>query len=126
MKSFDFDAVVYDGAEYCVECCPVDVDSDDVSPIFADAEMDRSVVCDACGAEHDYMTILESDDDPGAEDDCDVCGGDGMGGGCYRCGKPCGECDGRGCRTCGDCPDCGGRGCGGSDGCENYEGTDDV
>lgn len=59
MKSFDYEAVTYDAAAYCVECLPegVDVDSEEVSPIFADAEVAAAVVCDACGAEHDYMNI---------------------------------------------------------------------
>ena len=41
MKSFDYEAVVYDGAVYCVDCCPVDVESEDVSPIFADQEWEK-------------------------------------------------------------------------------------
>lgn len=59
MKSYDYDAVVYDGEEFCVECLPdgVDVDSDDVSPIFADSEVDRYPVCRQCGAEHIYMNL---------------------------------------------------------------------
>jgi len=59
MKSFDFEAVAYDGAVYCVECCPVDVENEDVSPIFADQEWDYVPVCDVCGREHDYVTLLE-------------------------------------------------------------------
>lgn len=87
MKSFDFDAVVYDGAVYCVECLPqapdgyehqqVTVDSEEVSPIFADSEWDTAPVCDACGTVHDYMTILQSDedtdDDEPAEENCPEC-----------------------------------------------------
>src|SRR5262245_55360529 len=61
MNACDFDAVVYDGAEYCVGCLPdgVDVDSEEVSPIFASEEMDRYPVCDACGYEHDYVSLTE-------------------------------------------------------------------
>jgi len=59
MKSFDFEAVAYDGAVYCVECCPVDVENEDVSPIFADQEWDYVPVCDVCGREHDYVILLE-------------------------------------------------------------------
>jgi len=59
MKSFDFEAVVYDGAVYCVECCPVDVESEDVAPVFADQEWDYVPVCDVCGREHDYVILLE-------------------------------------------------------------------
>lgn len=59
MKSYDYEAVVYDGAEYCVECLPVgvSVDSEDVSPIFADMELDFAPVCANCGVEHDYMNL---------------------------------------------------------------------
>ena len=59
MKSYDYEAVVYDGAEYCAECLPegVSVNDEEVSPIFADAEVDRPVVCDACGTVHDYMNV---------------------------------------------------------------------
>lgn len=59
MKSYDYEAVTYDGAAYCVECLPEGVTSSDeeVSPIFADAEVDAAVVCDACGSIHDYMNV---------------------------------------------------------------------
>ncbi len=59
MKSFDFEAVVYAGAEYCVECLPegVPVNAAEVAPIFVDAEVDRPVVCDSCGTVHDYMNV---------------------------------------------------------------------
>ena len=59
MKAFEYEAVVYDGQEYCVECLPegVDVESDDVSPIFAHCEVDRPVVCCVCEAEHTYMDV---------------------------------------------------------------------
>jgi len=81
MKSYDFDAVIYDGEVYCVECLPqapkgyehqqVTIDSDEVSPIFADSEWDYAPVCGACGMVHDYMTILQSDDDSHDDDDGD-------------------------------------------------------
>ena len=61
MKAFDFRAVVYDGEVYCVDCCPVPVESEEVSPIFADSEWDYAPTCTVCGAEHDYMTILGQD-----------------------------------------------------------------
>ena len=64
MKSFDFEAVVYDGAVYCVECCPVDVEDEDVAPIFADEEWGYAPVCDACGRVHDYVTLLEEAPEP--------------------------------------------------------------
>lgn len=67
MKTYDFEAVVHDGVELCVGCLPkgVSVNDEAVSPIFADAELDRTVVCDKCGTEHDYMNITgdrEADD----------------------------------------------------------------
>lgn len=58
MKTYDFDAVAYDGEVYCNECCPVSVDHDDVMPIFADSEWDYVPVCCICGMEHEYMSIL--------------------------------------------------------------------
>ena len=65
MKAWDFDAVVYDGAVYCVECLPdgVSTDDDDVCPIFASDEWDYAPCCDDCGYEHDYMSVLESIED---------------------------------------------------------------
>ncbi len=65
MKSYDYDAVTYDGAVYCVECLPkgVDVDDEEVHPIFASEEVESSQVCDACGAEHDYMNIVHREPD---------------------------------------------------------------
>jgi hypothetical protein len=65
MKAYDFDAVVYDGEVYCVECLPVGVDeeSDEVSPIFADDEWDDAPVCCMCGGEHDYMSIINKDNE---------------------------------------------------------------
>lgn len=65
MNACDFDAVVYDGEEYCTECLPegVDTDSKDehgewlVAPIFATEEMDRYPVCCVCGEEHTYVSL---------------------------------------------------------------------
>jgi len=57
MKSYDFDAVTYDGAVYCNECCPVPLDSDEVMPVFADSEWDCYPTCDVCGTQHDYMGL---------------------------------------------------------------------
>ncbi|MBU1621880.1 MAG: hypothetical protein KJ604_20685 [Gammaproteobacteria bacterium] len=69
MKAYDFDAVAYDGATYCVDCCPVPIEDEEVSPIFADEERDSSVTCDVCGMEHDYMTILEQEEEEQQEED---------------------------------------------------------
>jgi hypothetical protein len=45
------------GAIYCIECCPVDTDSEDVAPVFASEEVDSYPVCDTCGTQHDYMGL---------------------------------------------------------------------
>lgn len=58
MKTWDFDAVVYNGNVYCNECCPVDLDAPAVHPIFASEEWASIPVCDVCGTEHDYVTLL--------------------------------------------------------------------
>lgn len=72
MKSFDYDAVVYDGACYCCGCLEkackapegyehqqVTLDSDEVSPIFADSEWDSYPVCCYCGEIHDYISLTD-------------------------------------------------------------------
>ena len=63
MYSYDYDAVVYDGEVYCVECLPegVDTDNPEVMPIFADSEWDYVPVCSICGAEHDYVTVIREE-----------------------------------------------------------------
>ena len=63
MKAYEFEAVTYDGAVYCVDCLPEDVSLDDeeVCPIFASDEWDYAPVCDVCGMTHDYMNILNPD-----------------------------------------------------------------
>jgi hypothetical protein len=65
MKAYDFDAVTFDADIYCVECLPdgVDEDSDEVYPIFADSEWDYVPVCCVCGMEHDYVSVLEQEED---------------------------------------------------------------
>lgn len=60
MKAWDFEAVVWDGAEYCVECLPEGVDPQDpeeVSPIFPTHEADRFPVCDVCHEKHTYTGL---------------------------------------------------------------------
>jgi hypothetical protein len=61
MNSHDFEAVVIDGAVYCVGCVGegTDLDSDEVSPIFADSEHDSYPVCEGCGHEHDYVSLTD-------------------------------------------------------------------
>ncbi len=60
MNDFDYEAVVYEGEVYCVDCLPseVDIEDPDVEPIFAGSEWDIAPVCCACGEVHDYMNIL--------------------------------------------------------------------
>lgn len=72
MKSWDFDAVGYDGDVYCVECLPdgVSVDDDGVFPIFADSEWERPPVCCVCGTEHDYVAILGREETIDEDEDC--------------------------------------------------------
>lgn len=59
MKAYDFDAVTYDGAVYCVQCLPkgLNDESEGVHPIFADSEWDSYPVCDKCGAIHHYVSL---------------------------------------------------------------------
>lgn len=61
MKSFDFEAVVIEGAVYCVECVGegTDLNGEDVSPIFADSEWDHYPTCDGCGAQHEYVSLTD-------------------------------------------------------------------
>ena len=65
MKTYDYDAEIFDGDVYCVECLPDNVcnidcyNNGDVRPIFAGEEWSYVPVCCECGYEHDYMIILE-------------------------------------------------------------------
>lgn len=63
MRSYDYDAVTYDGEVYCVECLPdgVNVEDPEVMPIFADSEWAYVPVCSVCGAEHDYVTVIREE-----------------------------------------------------------------
>jgi len=56
MKSYDFEAVVYEGEIYCRECSPVATNEAD--PIFADSEWDSYPVCSVCSYVHDYVSLL--------------------------------------------------------------------
>ena len=70
MKSYDFEAVAYDGAVYCVGCCPRGVE-DDTTPIFADSEWDMQYppTCCHCGYVHDYVCLIDNSDPAGEEGD---------------------------------------------------------
>lgn len=61
MKAYDFEAVVFEGSVFCNRCLPagVTVDDAEVQPIFAYEEWDAPAVCERCGAEHDYMTVVD-------------------------------------------------------------------
>jgi len=58
MLCYDYDAVIFDGEVYCVECLPEDVSDDDVQPIFADQEWEYAPECCECGMVHDYVSII--------------------------------------------------------------------
>ena len=62
MKSFDYEAVIYNGDVFCTDCCPVSLKHEDVFPIFADQELQSPVKCDACGWEHNYFNIINYSD----------------------------------------------------------------
>lgn len=59
MKSYEYNAVCYDGACYCIDCIPKGVQLSDCFPVFADSEWDSYPVCDVCFAEHDYVSLTE-------------------------------------------------------------------
>jgi hypothetical protein len=65
MKSYDYDAVTYNGDVYCTSCLPagVDINSDEVMPIFADSEWNYYPVCCVCNHEHDYVNLLDTQGD---------------------------------------------------------------
>jgi hypothetical protein len=62
MHACNFYAVTYDADIYCNECLPegVNPDSDEVHPIFGDAEWDYVPVCCQCGESHDYVSLISS------------------------------------------------------------------
>lgn len=81
MHAFDYEAVVYEGEIYCTGCLPegVSVESDEVSPIFADSEWDYYPICSVCGETHTYMNLTAEgrkfehlDDEETVE--CEGCG----------------------------------------------------
>ena len=71
MRNNEFEAVVYDGAIYCVECLPdgVDTDDEEVSPIFAGSEWDTAPCCEHCGWVHDYMCVLNPSEEDEEEEE---------------------------------------------------------
>jgi hypothetical protein len=62
MKVYEFDAVTYDGDVYCNNCLPdgVEIEDDDVAPIFAGDEWQEYPVCCVCGEVHKYMSLIQT------------------------------------------------------------------
>ncbi len=58
MNAWDYDAVIFDGDIYCIECLPDDVDTDDVQPIFAGSEFDYMPHCCECGIPIESVTVV--------------------------------------------------------------------
>ena len=58
MKSYDYEAVVFDGEIYCLACLPENVNNDDYDPIFADSEWQSPPVCCECREIHSYVQML--------------------------------------------------------------------
>lgn len=59
MKSFDYEAVIFDGDVYCVECLPTTASKEDCDPIFADSEWDNYPTCCECFHTHDYVSLIQ-------------------------------------------------------------------
>lgn len=64
VKSWEFDCVWYNGDYWCVQCLPVGIRAtdDEVSPIFADSELESAPECVKCGGIHDYMSLPAAED----------------------------------------------------------------
>ena len=65
MKSFDYDAYIFDGAVLCCACITgltiLGEEDPDLSPIFADSEWDYFPCCSICESEIDYVALIESE-----------------------------------------------------------------
>ena len=59
MKSYDYEAVVFEGGVYCNECIPEEATEEECQPIFAGSEWDCYPVCESCGGVHDYVSLTE-------------------------------------------------------------------
>lgn len=64
MNAYDYDAVIYYGEVYCLECLGPRQRAK-AAPIFADTEHEEYPVCTVCGTEHRYVTLFAP---------CEVCG----------------------------------------------------
>jgi hypothetical protein len=63
MNASDYEAVGYRSEIYCIDCLPsgVDIQGEDVTPVFADSEWNYYPVCTMCGCEHDYVVLIKQD-----------------------------------------------------------------
>lgn len=59
--AFEYEAVVIDGEVYCIDCAPP-TPSEDVVPIFADSEWEKTPHCCVCSQPHDYVQVLIPDE----------------------------------------------------------------
>jgi hypothetical protein len=60
MKSYDCDAVIFDGEIYCISCLPENVSKNEYDPIFADSEWQSPPVCHECGEIHEYVLLINN------------------------------------------------------------------
>lgn len=58
MKSYDYDAVVFDGEIYCIGCLPENISENECDPIFADSEWQSYPICCECQQVHHYVQML--------------------------------------------------------------------
>ena len=60
MKSYEYNAVTWDGDFYCIQCLPkgVRMGSEEVHPVYADCEWGYAPSCCICGYVHDYVNII--------------------------------------------------------------------
>ena len=63
MKTWDYEAVGYEGDTYCIGCLPdgVGMQSGNVAPIFECSSWDTYPICIVCGHEHDYVGLILED-----------------------------------------------------------------
>ena len=59
MKAYDFEACIYNGDVFCVDCLPRGLANDDYTPIFALDEWTYVPVCERCGTHHEYISLIE-------------------------------------------------------------------
>ncbi len=61
MKTFDFEAFVFDGEVYCTGCLPpgIDPEGEEVHPVFAGSEWDYYPSCAECGTVQEYVSLTD-------------------------------------------------------------------